>query len=170
MKIMRFVFLLFPLSLCAQQMLSLRGEIEPADIRVNIELFNRTGHQPTGNCFANGGRFECRGLETSDYELRVLSESGELLRLEMVQVHEYMTPLTIRLNIVKVQRAITGVVSAKQLMHEKSREFKRAATYLQKSGEMIRAHRLVDARKQLMKAIEADPLLALAYATCWWPI
>ena len=155
------LFLSFPLFAQAQnlQTISLRGTITvdggsgvSSAFLVEIRSLNRTFQarefaSPTGD-------FEFRGLNPGEYDVRVTTAAGNLLRQEHVVLSGFSPPLSFYIRLPAAERPVSGVVSVQQLRRsvpkKALKEFERAEQAMNR-GDVPKA---ID---HLEKAVRIEP-------------
>ncbi len=149
-----------PLSSQSTVTTAMRGEVLNADLaggRVMVELVDSHGGQLIDRALVHpNGAFELHNVPNRSCELRVMTESGELLKRDFVVPTQAAFGFTIDLAGLgkKKERPVSGLVSAKRLAHKvpkpAMKEFRKAenATAHGKDDEAI-AH--------LEKAVALDP-------------
>lgn len=135
----------------------LRGEVSggrswPAD-QLMVEIGGQ-GRPAEKTAVMPDGSFEFRGVADGQYELKVISLYGDIIRRQWVQAPDHSRQLVIKLPDASEQRPITGTVSMKQLLHPPPPKARQ---------EMARAEKTYKQRKMrqsiehLQKAIELHP-------------
>jgi len=141
--------------------INLQGEVENAPPRFVIDVLHADSHIPAGRAFGgHDGRFTIGPLEPGRYEVRVNTDHGDTLRTEYVDVHQTMTPLSIRLRLSDPgARPVSGLVSVKELSKER-----RSAIKLMKDA-LVRRRRsdAAGALERYEQAAQMDPSFALAH-------
>jgi len=137
---------------------ALRGEISGGEDPISpdrymVELVDR-GRPVDRVSVARDGSFEFRGIAEGQYELRVLTLFGEIVRREYISVHEYSSSLLVKLPENKGHRPVSGSVSIKSLLNpvptSARKEFVRAEQALSKG-------RIDESIRRLEKAIQIHP-------------
>lgn len=138
----------------------MRGEVLNTDVtggRIMVELVDSHGGQLVDRALVHpNGSFELHNVPNRSCELRVLTESGDLLKRDFVVPSQSAFGFTIDLagTAKKRERPVSGLVSARRLAHK----VPKAAMKEFRKAENATAHGREDqALGHLEKAIELDP-------------
>jgi len=146
-----------------------RGELRdvpgPAD-RLTVHLVRPDRSSNSESTFANGsGTFQFFSVAPGSYVLEVRNMQGEVIKQQMITVVGPAFETTISLGGSSRREgpampAGGATISAKQLRHDPNG---RAAREYVLGGEFLVKQDLANARKHMLKAIDADPDYALAH-------
>lgn len=156
-----FVFLFLSGLLQAQQPKSfqLRGEVGFDDNTspngLVVEIVDTGAHMPGERTSVSfNGVFELNNITTPNIELRVLNQSGDVLRRDHLYLSQHTTVLSLRLNGQAKERPVQGTVSAHRLRHKPS---SRAMKEFVKADQKFKKGDVAGSLKHLEAAVAADP-------------
>lgn len=172
----------------------LSGFVRPAVEGLEVEVSAIGGRGNTGHSYTSSdGRFDFGYLEPGQYQIKVMTPSGSLLRVELVNLSSGTPPVEVHIPQAKIQRPVSGLVSVKALTKDRGMAMKliQQATALNAKGQVAASierlqraaerdpqfalthhelaarycqeKRLFEARNELLKAIEIDPRMIVAY-------
>ena len=123
---------------------------DPAS-RYTVELIDPSRHQPVERTLvAPNGRFDF-AVPGGDYELRLVSSTGEMLQIQSVHIGSISNSIELRASVKRIEHPVEGVISAARLRHHPPskavKEFRKAAE-TQDTGAAI---------VHLQKAVAIDP-------------
>lgn len=154
----------FLLSLCAivcaqpKQMVSFSGEVESAPPHFTVELVDLQNHMASARAYGRAdGNFRFDSVDSGHYELRVVSDHGQVLRSEFIDVMPSTTHLTVRLTSLPApDRPVSGVVSVQELSktRQQSIRFLQSAARFRGRGDLNRA------LEKDRQAVNCDPNFA----------
>ncbi len=148
------------------EMPSVRGEVRSEarvdlrDYRVELADLNHRGDVYRAD-LTYDGNFEFRHIPAGDYQLFVVTQSGDIVQQEFVTLNPQLTQINVRLASTLKRPSAPGTVSMTQLRHPPERKAFQAFAAAQRFAAAGSPEK---AAQELEKAVRISPEFADAYS------